>query len=956
MKEQINNSTLSSINRIFIEELYERYLANPESIDESWRDFFHDFQDPFENVAKLNQGASWKKTTNIENSNISSIKDPRTTKEDTISRAESLALRAAWLVSDYRQKAHLLADIDPLGLQSRPTERDIELNIENFGFSQEDLNTKVEISNIMPGCAPITLAELISTLRHVYANKVAIECEHVATDEERYWLYSKIENEATFGQLAKDEKKQLLEVLTHTKGFEDFLHIKFPGTKRFSVEGGESLIAAMEFVVETAATFGVEYIVFGMAHRGRLSSLTRVLGKPYVAMLSEFQGNLTYPKDMLIMGDVKYHSGHSSDKQTRSGNKVHVTMVPNPSHLETVNPVVAGKVRAEQDLMNDSSRSKAMGLLIHGDSAFAGQGVVPESLVQSELDSYTTGGLIHIIINNQVGFTTDPYKVRKSRYPSENAKALKMPIFHINGDDPEAVIRYTKLAVEYRQKFRKDVLLDITCYRLYGHNEGDEPQFTQPTMYRKIAEHTPVDELYARRLIDEGVISEEEYKNIKSSFRSFLDNELIQVGSHKPKADWLEGHWQGFESEHKDHKVEITGIPLATLKSLGLKLAETPPDFKVHNKIARQLEARKKLIETGKNIDWGTGEALAFASLLIEGYKVRLSGQDAGRGTFSHRHSVLIDQDTEEEYIPLQYLAEHQGHYEVTDSNLSEYAALGFEYGYSLAYPKALTVWEAQFGDFANGAQIIIDQYISSAQTKWLRMSGIVMLLPHAMEGQGPEHSSARLERFLQLSADNNMQVVNCTTPANIFHVLRRQLHRNFRKPLIVMAPKSLLRHRLAVSELADMGEGTHFQMVIGDNTIKNDSKVTRAVVCSGKVYYDLYEERQKNAIDDVALIRLEQFYPFPHGELARELQRYKNAEIVWCQEEHKNMGAYNFLVLRMHELLKEIKAKNQMPIYVGRPEAASPACGYKKVHDLEQQRLVEEAIGKKGEVLSATA
>ncbi|MDE3017302.1 MAG: 2-oxoglutarate dehydrogenase E1 component, partial [Pseudomonadota bacterium] len=746
--------------------------------------------------------------------------------------------------------------------------------------------------------------------------------------------------------LNPEHKKDAWKTLVEVEAFEQFLQLKYPSTKRFSVQGGDAMLPGLEAVIHTASRLGVKEIAIGMPHRGRMNVLTTVMGKPYTEMLSLFSGNVDFPEWVETSGDVKYHLGTSTDRETPYG-KIHLSLLANPSHLEAVDPVVVGKVRAKLDILGDAEdKGSVMAVMMHGDAAFSGQGLVAETLALSELRGYRTGGSVHIIVNNQIGFTTSPKYSRFTPYPTDVAKSVQAPIFHVNGDDPEAVVYVCKLAAEFRQMFKRDAVVDIFCYRKYGHNESDEPSFTQPIMYREIGKHKLPAEIYSERLIAEGVLTQAEVDAKFAEFKKFFGEEYDAAKNFKPnKADWLEGQWTGFEKPRGEHEDGHTGVDVKTLKEVGLALARNPESIKVNPKIVRQLDAKRNMMETGEGIDWATAEALAFGSLLKEGFGVRLSGQDSGRGTFSQRHSVLVDQDTEERYIPLNHLGGKQKQFEVIDSSLSEFAILGFEYGYSLGQPNYLTLWEAQFGDFANGAQVIIDQFIASGEIKWLRMSGLTMLLPHGYEGQGPEHSSARLERFLQLCGADNMQVVNCTTPANYFHALRRQLKRKFRKPLIVMTPKSLLRHKLAVSTLDDMGEESHFQRVIPETEqlTKNDA-VRRVVLTSGKVYYDLFEARQEQKIDDIAIVRIEQYYPFPAAQLKTELARYKNAEVVWCQEEPKNMGPWTFVRERIEDVMQSLGNSARLR-YAGRPEAASPAAGYLKIHQKEQAALVEQAL-----------
>jgi 2-oxoglutarate dehydrogenase E1 component len=696
-----------------------------------------------------------------------------------------------------------------------------------------------------------------------------------------------------------------------------------------------------------------------MAHRGRLNVLAQVMGKPHRAIFHEFKGGSSTPDSVEGSGDVKYHLGASSDREF-DNNKVHLSLTANPSHLEIVDPVVLGKVRAKQDQFHATAedRTMVMPLLIHGDASFAGQGVIAECFGLSGLRGHRTGGSVHFIVNNQIGFTTNPRFSRSSPYPSDVAKMIEAPIFHVNGDDPEAVVFAAKIATEFRQKFQKPVVIDMFCYRRHGHNEGDEPSFTQPLMYKAIATHPTTLEIYGKKLVDEGVVTAGEFDKMKADWRAKLDVELeAGLGYRANKADWLDGRWSGFTKagDAEDARRGKTGVDIAKLKEIGEKITTLPQGFHLHRTLGRFIENRKKSIDSGTGIDWATGEALAFCSLLLEGHPVRLSGQDSERGTFSQRHSVLTDQEDENRYTPFNHLGDGQARYEVINSMLSEEAVLGFEYGYSLAEPNALTLWEAQFGDFANGAQVLFDQFISSGERKWLRMSGLVCLLPHGYEGQGPEHSSARLERFLQLCAEDNMQVANCTTPANYFHILRRQLHRDFRKPLILMAPKSILRHKRAVSRLDEMGPDSSFHRLLWDDAqtltgekikLVPDAKMRRVVISSGKVYYDLYEEREKRGIDDIYLLRIEQLYPFPTKALMTELSRFKQAEIVWCQEEPRNMGAWVFVDIFLEWVLNQIGAKHKRARYTGRPAAASTAVGQMSLHLAQLKQFLEDALG----------
>jgi 2-oxoglutarate dehydrogenase E1 component len=703
-------------------------------------------------------------------------------------------------------------------------------------------------------------------------------------------------------------------------------------------------------IIETVAQAGVQEVAIGMPHRGRLNTLVNIVKKPFVQVFSEFNGESSKPDEVQGSGDVKYHLGTSTDQEI-AGHKVHLSLQPNPSHLEAVDPVVVGKVRARQDTAGDTQRrSSVMAILMHGDAAFAGQGLVYETLAMSQLIGYRTGGTVHVVVNNQIGFTTVPAHAYSGLYCTDVAKSIQAPILHVNGDDPEAVMFCARMAAEFRMRFATDIVLDIVCYRRHGHNETDEPAFTQPIMYRAIGALKTTRTLYAERLAGEGVISSDRSKAMWDDFARAMEDANQAAQSYKPnKADWLEGHWAGFHPSDPEfeRQEEATAVPEATLKQIGMALSRVPAGFEVHPRIARQLEAKRATIDAGAAIDWATAEALAFGSLLLEGSRVRLSGEDSQRGTFSQRHAVLIDQTNQHEYVPLNNIAPEQAKIEIYNSLLSEAGVLGFEYGYSLADPRSLVLWEGQFGDFANGAQMIIDQFIASGESKWLRMSGVTLLLPHGYEGQGPEHSSARIERYLQLCAERNMGVCNLTTPANYFHALRRQLRRNFRKPLIVFTPKSLLRHKLAVSDLSAMTEGSRFQFVIPEiDPIAPAEEVRRVVVCSGKVYYDLLTERRQNQINDVAILRLEQFYPFPEYTLGRALASYQPADVVWCQEEPENMGAWNFVDRRIEKVLSRLDSRVRRPIYVGRDAAASPATGSARMHAREQATLVAAALG----------
>jgi len=948
-------------NATFIEELYERYLQNPQSVDASWREFFRDVTNGAASPEKRN--ASWAMVKSqvigvVEERPAASGQRPGKEKESLIAvnrppstDIEAFAhdsIRAIMMVRAYRVRGHLIANLDPLGLEVNDYHP--ELDPATYGFTDKDMEREIFIDGSL-GLKRAPLKDIIAILKQTYCGNIGVEFMHIQYPEQKDWIQRRFENDRGKPYFAPEDKQTIWNTLVEVEAFEQFLQVKYPSTKRFSVQGGDAMMPGLEAVINTAAKLGVQEIVMGMPHRGRMNVLTTTMGKPYAELLSIFQGNLDFPEWVSSSGDVKYHLGTSSDRETPYG-KIHLSLLANPSHLEAVDPVVVGKVRAKLDIRGDAEeKSSVMGIMLHGDAAFAGQGLVAETLALSELRGYRTGGTVHIIVNNQIGFTTSPKYSRFTPYPTDIAKSVQAPIFHVNGEDPEAVAYVCKLAMEFRQTFKRDTVVDIFCYRKYGHNESDEPMFTQPLMYKAIAQKPLPAEIYSQRLVEEGTLTQAAVDAKFVEFKAFFEKQYEAAKNFKPnKADWLEGQWAGFDKAKGEHPDGDTGVDVVKLKEIGFAIARVPEQIKVNAKIVRQLDAKRRMMEEGVGIDWATGEALAFGSLLKEDLSVRLSGQDSGRGTFSQRHSVLVDQETEARYEPLNNLGGKQKRYEVIDSSLSEFAILGFEYGYSLGQPNGLTLWEAQFGDFANGAQVIIDQFISSGEVKWLRMSGLVMLLPHGYEGQGPEHSSARLERYLQSCAEDNMQVVNCTTPANYFHVLRRQLKRNFRKPLVVMTPKSLLRNKLAVSKLADMGQGTHFQRLIPETeSLAKDDKIRCVVITSGKVYYDLFEERAARKLDDVAIIRLEQYYPFPARELAAELKRYKNAEIVWCQEEPQNMGAWTFVQNRIEEVLESIGRPNTSNFwrvrYAGRPEAASPATGYLKIHEKEQKALVDVAL-----------
>jgi 2-oxoglutarate dehydrogenase E1 component len=942
-------SLLLGANAPYLSELLCRYLDDPGSVDPGWATLFADLADEGGLVKAERRGASWGPPSPALISG-----DGGTAAQPTaaavlgggdVRRAAQDSLRALMLIRLYRVRGHLLAKLDPLGLEGRKYHP--ELDPKTWGFDEADMDRPVFINQVL-GLETATPRQILEILRDTYCGSIGVEFMHIQDPDEKSWIQQRIESIHNQTQFTVEGKRAILERLFQAEGFEKFLHVKYTGTKRFGLDGGEALIPGLEQILKRGAQLGVKEINLGMPHRGRLNVLASIMHKPYVAILAEFQGTPAHPEDVQGSGDVKYHLGTSADR-VFDGHEIHLSLTANPSHLEAVDPVVLGKTRAKQMQRGDSERRQVMAILMHGDAAFAGQGLVAECLDLSQLKGYRTGGTIHFIVNNQIGFTTSPSYSRSSPYPSDVAKMVQAPIFHVNGDDPEAVVHVCRIATEFRQEFQRDVVVDMFCYRRFGHNEADEPSFTQPVMYKRIAGLPTTREIYGRRLIDEQVLTDAEVEAMGRDFRARLEADFEAAASYKVnKADWLQGKWGGLRTliGEEEMREADTAVSLDMLRAVGLALSRAPDAFHVHPKILRLLEAKRRMIDGKSGIDWATAEALAFGSLLAEGVPVRLSGQDSGRGTFSQRHAVLVDQEDERRYVSLNHISDSQAHFEVIDSPLSEASVLGFEYGYSLAEPDALVIWEAQFGDFANGAQVIVDQFIASAESKWLRLSGLVMLLPHGLEGQGPEHSSARLERYLQLCAEENMQVINCTTPANYFHALRRQVRRNFRKPLVVMAPKSLLRHKLVVSDLADFGPGTRFRRVLPEpDALVPDDRVRRLVLCSGKVYYDLLEERHRRGVDDVAIVRVEQLYPWPRQTLIDTLVRYGAAEVVWCQEEPANMGAWTFVLPRLINILEELKRQPVLPSYVGRMAAASPATGLYRKHVEEQAAIVERAL-----------
>lgn len=975
----IDTDFLDGTSAAYLDQMQARYADNPASVDPSWRAYFDALGETSANAKANAEGPSWRRDhwppqpngeltqaltgdwgDSAAKAEAVIAKAQPDMSADQVQQAAKDSLHALMLIRAYRVRGHLIADLDPLGLRKLGTHP--ELNPETYGFGADDRDRDIFIDGVL-GLQYATINQIMDIVTRTYCGTLGVQFMHISNPEEKSWIQERIEGPDKQVSFSKEGRLAILQKLIEGESFEQLIHKRYPGTKRFGLDGGEALLPAMEQIIKRGGQLGLQDINIGMPHRGRLNVMASVMKKPYSAIFYEFLGGVTSGAEDYGSGDVKYHLGVSDDREF-DGNKVHLSLAPNPSHLEVVAPVVIGKTRAKQQQLSGTYRThnpkRVMAVLLHGDSAFAGQGVVTETFQMSQLTGYRTGGSIHVIVNNQIGFTTTPDEYRSGEYCSDVAFMVQAPVFHVNGDDPEAVVYAARIATEYRQKFGRDVVIDIVCYRRYGHNEGDDPSFTQPIMYKVINDKKSPAQLYAERLIANGDLTEADYKQREDDFYAFLDKEFDAAKDFETKApDWLDGVWSGISLPPTDDEKRrgITGVPVETLKEIGQKITTVPNDVNIHRTLKRIIKMRADKIESGRDIDWGLAEHLALGSLVMEGHAVRLSGQDSERGTFSQRQSHFIDQVSEEKHTPLNNLSQDQQYYQVLNSHLSEEAVLGFEYGFSTTAPNALTIWEAQFGDFANGAQVMVDQFISSAEQKWLRMSGLVMLLPHGYEGQGPEHSSARLERYLQMCAEDNMQVVNVSTPSNYFHVLRRQLHRNFRKPLIVMSPKSLLRHKLCVSTLDEMGADTFFHRVLWDDAeyrpdafetkLVEDKKIKRVVICSGKVYYDLLEARETLNRNDVYLLRIEQFYPYPKGAMATELKRFKQADMVWCQEEPKNMGAWSFIEPHLEESLTEIGAKHSRVRYIGRAAAASTATGIATKHKKEQQAIIDGVFAK---------
>jgi 2-oxoglutarate dehydrogenase E1 component len=961
--EYEKTSFLNKSNSAFIEQMYLKFINKDEDLPVSWKEYFEGIGDELNIVAKEINGPSWgpkrnkvnideiqKKIDQAEISSNSVILNANST-HINLSRSNEDSIKAVSMIRSYRQRGHLIAKLDPLGLLK--SDYLDELHPESFGFKKEDYKKNIYLGGII-NKQNSNIKEILGFLKKTYCGPIGYEYMHISNPTERKWFRDRVEKSKDNMNFTKNGKEAILNKLIQAEGFEKFLHKKYVGTKRFGLDGGESLIPALEQIIKISSQSQVKEVKIGMSHRGRLNVLANVLQKSYKRIFNEFSGEFGLSSEDGA-GDVKYHLGASSNREF-DGNSVHVSLTDNPSHLEAVNPVVLGQTRAKQFFHKDKLRNKVIPILIHGDAAFAGQGVVAECFAMSGLPGHNTGGTIHIIVNNQIGFTTSPRFARSSPYPSDVAKMVDAPIIHANGDNPEAVVYAARVATDFRLKFNRDVVVDLICYRRFGHNEGDEPSFTQPLMYEKIRSHPSTVQVYGKNLINEKTISSESLDFSIKKFKDLLDDQFKTAKDYKPKIAWFEGTWSAYKPEKGKDKRGITGADTKKLLSISEKINSLPKNLNLHKTIVKILNNRKEAVKNGFNIDWSTGEALAFGSLLEEGYPVRLVGQDSGRGTFSQRHSVLRNQKDNSRYVPLNNISNNQKQFEVVDSFLSELAVLGFEYGYSLVEPNTLTLWEAQFGDFANGAQVVIDQFIASGERKWRRASGLVMLLPHGYEGQGPEHSSARLERFLQLCSNDNMQVMNCTTPANYFHALRRQMHRDFRKPLVIMTPKSLLRNKYCVSNLNDFSKENSFHRVLWDHAIdpkskgfiklKEGSKIRKVILCSGKVYFDLLEAREELKVDDVVLYRIEQLYPFPAKALVKELKPYaKSASFYWCQEEPKNMGAWFSVRDYIQWTLDNIKANNNIISYIGRSPDASPATGYAKRHISQQQEIVKKVF-----------
>ena len=948
-------SFLHGANATYVEEMFKKYSDDPSSVPNDWGIFFKNIKD--EGLNSSTYSADWAKSDiKVQNgdlisaidSNWSSLPEKIIKKNisysvDEIQQATLDSIRALRLIRAFRVNGHLVADLDPLQLNQK--NHHPELDYRNYGFNESDLEKSIFIDGSL-GLDNTKLKEIIKILHETYSSSIGVEFLHIQDPDQKQWVQERIEEARNKTQFTVAGKRAIYRRLLEAEMFENYLDKKFLGTKRFGLVGSESTIPGIEQIIKQCCLAGIEDVYIGTAHRGRLTLLASVMEVPLRAIMTKFQAGSDDPNEVLGSGDVKYHLGVSSDREF-DGKKIHLSLTPNPSHLEAVDPVVIGKVRAKQTLAKDKNNEKVIGILIHGDAAIAGQGVVAETFAMSQLRGFRTGGTVHFVINNQIGFTTMPHYGRSAPYCTEIAKIVQAPIFHVNGDDPEAVVHVCRLAAEFRNKFKTDVIVDMFCYRRSGHNEMDLPEFTQPLMYKKIKEHISTLKIYEKKLIGENILSKEDSKKFEEEYKNFLDNEFSLSKTYKPnKADWLEGSWKGLSTASFDARRGKTAVEKNDLISISVAIHKLPEEFTAHKRIKKIYNDRSVSVLNGVGIDWATAEALAFASLLSEGFGVRLSGQDVGRGTFSQRHAVLYDQVNEERFVPLRHFQDQQGLFEIVDSFLSEYGVLGFEYGYSQVDPKTLVLWEGQFGDFANNAQTIIDQFITTGERKWLRMSGLTLLLPHGHEGQGPEHTSGRVERFLQMCAEDNIQVINCTSPGNYFHALRRQLHRDFRKPLIIMTPKSTLRHKKNTSKIEDFINGSSFHRVMNDQLDQSSKdKINRVLLCSGKIYFEIHDQIESLGINNVAILRLDQLYPFPYDALRDELEYYKDCEIYWVQEEPSNMGGYFFVKERIESVMHSLNMKTKELIFIGRRSSASPATGVQARHTQNQKNIIDLAI-----------
>ncbi len=919
----VPNSPGTSWNLSQLEQMYERWKADPVSVDHDWQVFFSGFELGLDRPPESADGDQAASSAPVQGRSDHNEQE-----------------RVDELIEAYRDLGHIVCELDPIGFNN--TDSDPELELQAFGLTEADLEREFACDRIVGLGARASLKRIIDHLRTTYCGHIGVEYTHIQDRTIRSWIRLEIERERNQPQLSPEEKRRILMMLNKAETLETFIHTKFLGQKRFSIEGGEALLPALDAIIEMAPELGVKEMVMGMAHRGRLNVLCNILHKSYEEVFTEFEGSYDI-SELQGDGDVKYHLGYSSDRTTASGKNIHLTLTANPSHLEAVNPVVLGRVRGKQRQYHDTeSRTAVVPILLHGDGAFAGQGLVMEVLQLSQLEGYTTGGTIHIISNNQIGFTTLPADARSTRYCTDLAKMVDAPIFHVNGDDPEAVVHAAKLAMRYRQHFRRDVVIDIVCYRRWGHNESDEPNYTQPTMYARIAEHTRIAKLYTDKLLTDGVIQKAEATAIATIMQNQLQDALntVKVKPAKLSRTRFGGVWEGMTNAY-NHEPVATGVPAEQLDLIGKALATWPQDFNIHPKIKRLAEERGKVVASRGRIDWALAEMLSIGSLLLDAIPCRLSGQDSRRGTFSQRHSYWYDVRSRKRYKPLSHIRDGQANFCVYNSPLSEAAVLGFDYGYSMSEPNMLIMWEAQFGDFANGAQVIIDQFIATSETKWGRVSGITMMLPHGQEGAGPEHSSARLERFLQLCAEDNLQVAYCTTAAQHFHILRRQMHRRVRKPLILMTPKGHLRSKQAASDFNELVSG-RFHEVLPDPQVQSgqERRIKRVVLCAGKIAHELMDRRGEERLDSVAILRIEQLYPLHEAELTRQLALYAGAEVVWCQEEPQNQGAWTFIQPQLSRLL------GRTPAYAGRDGAASTAPGSLALYQLGQEHLIATALG----------